>query len=67
MGVMRTLVISLFALVEIIVAGCAGEEGAAASGAPGFAASSRSCKRRAVADSISSRAAPIATGLIKSR
>ena len=35
MGVMRTLVIILFALVEIIVAGCAGEEGAAASGAPG--------------------------------
>ena len=30
MGVMRTLVIILFALVEIIVAGCAGEEGAAA-------------------------------------
>jgi multidrug efflux system membrane fusion protein len=35
MGVMRTLVVILFALVEIIVAGCAGEEGAAASGAPG--------------------------------
>ena len=35
MGVMRTLVIILFALVEIIVAGCAGEEGAAASGTPG--------------------------------
>ena len=35
MGVMRTLVIILFALVEIIVAGCAGEEGAAASGASG--------------------------------
>jgi multidrug efflux system membrane fusion protein len=35
MGVMRTLVIILFALVEIIVAGCAGEEGAAANDASG--------------------------------
>jgi membrane fusion protein, multidrug efflux system len=32
---MRTLAIILLALVEITVAGCAGEEGAAASGAPG--------------------------------
>ena len=29
MGVMRTLAIILFALVELIVAGCAGEDGAA--------------------------------------
>ena len=35
MGLIRTPAIILFALVQLIVAGCAGEEGAAASGAPG--------------------------------
>ncbi len=35
MGLIRTPAIILFALVQLIVAGCAGEDGAAASGAPG--------------------------------
>ena len=35
MGLIRTPAIILFALVQLIVAGCAGEEGAAASGSPG--------------------------------
>ena len=39
----------------------------APSGASSFAGSSRSCRRRAVADSISKRAAPTAGGLISSR